>query len=220
MYYRKYIDEHTLAAPPKVYRGDGEVILNFDTNPAALVAHEYYPVQPEPVIPEGCVISSESSFSLITMTEEQEVELVTPEELDKDGNVIAPAGKETREVSIDASYIAAKWRYDRTDSPQAEARDVAECQIVKVIYDLAKKYDAFTELYEMENVSIPSLIQLAVDKGVSQEDLQQTMTTATVYALQLLAVTGGTWAAAWDALKIRFGELLEDIAQAETGDVE
>lgn len=108
---------------------------------------------------------------------------------------------------------AAQERMERIR--QAEARNVgrdnAEKAIVGAIASLAVKYNALAELASIEDISIPSLLELANEKGVTTSDLQGTMTLVQIYVLQLQAVTGGTWAECWDGLKSRFAAWLLEI---------
>lgn len=90
-------------------------------------------------------------------------------------------------------------------------RDNAEKAIVGAIASLAVKYNALEDLANIGDVSIPALLALANEKGVTPADLQNTMSLVQIYVLQLQAVEGGTWADCWDGLKERFATWLAEI---------
>ena len=101
--------------------------------------------------------------------------------------------------------------------PDTTERDKAEKAIVKVIVDLAQRYDALNELARLEDVSIPTLLEVATRYGVTAADLQGAETSILILARPLEAVTGGTWGEAWDGLKSRFAGYLEQLLEQTGG---
>jgi hypothetical protein len=101
----------------------------------------------------------------------------------------------------------------RAATEAAEARNAAELAIVTEIATLAKKYNATQELATIEDVTIPALSRLAVQKNVSTEDWNNLITAITPLKWQLEALVGGTWAECWTGLKSRFPEYLQKLQQ-------
>lgn len=93
-------------------------------------------------------------------------------------------------------------------------RDDAEKAIVGAIAALARKYDAMADLANIGDVTIPALLALANEKGVTPADLQNTMSLVQIYVLQLQAVEGGTWQECWDGIKSRWSTWLAEINAA------
>lgn len=99
----------------------------------------------------------------------------------------------------------------RAASEAAEARNATELSIVGEIAALAKKYNAVQDLALIEDVTIPTLTRLAVQKKVSTEDWNNLITAITPLKWQLEALVGGTWAECWAGLKSRFPEYLQQL---------
>ena len=95
--------------------------------------------------------------------------------------------------------------------PDTTLRDNAEKAIVSAIMGLAYKYDALSDLADMQDITIPNLQALAAGKGVPQEEFGALITALTPYKWQLEAVTGGTWAECWEGLKSRFRDIMQSM---------
>lgn len=95
--------------------------------------------------------------------------------------------------------------------PDTTERDNAEKAIVAAIKALAVKYDALDDLKALNDITIPTLTELAVEKGVPMEEFGALITGLTPYKWQLEAVVGLTWAECWEGLKSRFAQWLEEI---------
>lgn len=95
--------------------------------------------------------------------------------------------------------------------PDTSERDNAEKAIVAAIAALAQKYDAIQDIASMEDITIPNLRALAVEKGVPDEEFGALITTLTPYKWQLEAVTGLVWADCWEGLKSRFMQWMQEI---------
>ena len=110
---------------------------------------------------------------------------------------------------ISWKYLAAHgWTRRDEPDPQPEEdtsqRDAAERAIVAAIRALAEKYDATADVEALDDITIPALTELASRRHVAEADLASTMLAVQIQVLQLQAVTGLTWADAWDGLKSRF----------------
>lgn len=212
--HRKFVDEHTLLIPPRTYRSENEIILNFDSSPEQMVAHHYYPVDPEPQIPEGYQISDESVFTFHEIYHEDIVTVVeSSESTDPEtGEVSSSSTPVEQMVMVDDSYIEADWQYEQIPEAPFPERDAAEKQIVGLIFNLAAKYNAVEAVAGLQAIDIPSLMALVQQYQVDPTDMQALMTTISIYVLQLQAVTEGTWSEAWDGLKSRFARWFGEIA--------
>lgn len=95
-------------------------------------------------------------------------------------------------------------------TPDTTERDAAEKAIVGRIAALAVKYDALSDLAELQ-LTIPSLLQLAAEKQVTDADMQAVKADVAILVLDLLAKEGGDWASCWDGLKSRFPQWLQEL---------
>lgn len=112
--------------------------------------------------------------------------------------------------------IAQSIGWQKIEEPDStEERDDAERYIVQKIAELADKYSAREALTNLEDISIPTLLQLADEYHVTAEDLQSLEVQVLILARHLEAVTGFTWSETWDGLKSRFRSYLEQILNAE-----
>ena len=110
----------------------------------------------------------------------------------------------------------AGWQFIEEPDPvpmpeDTTERDNAERAIVNAIFALAQKYDAVEDvknLVQNNSFDIPALLQLTIDKGVTQEDLTVTETNILILARHLEALVGGTWGEAWEGLKSRISSYL------------
>ena len=135
----------------------------------------------------------------------------------KTGNIIAKVPHMIEiEKEFDASYIEViEWEEIQIPAdPIADemlrlkiAKEESEFAIVLLICRLASKYDALEDIAAMEDITIPNLQKLAEAKNVSSSDMMETMMGIQLQVLQLQAVSGGTWADCWKALKDKFQEL-------------
>lgn len=128
----------------------------------------------------------------------------------ENGNTGVTAGASSPVITPEQ---AAQERMERIRQAEIRnaARNEAEKAIVGAIASLAVKYNALEDLANIDNVSIPALLALANEKGVTSADLQNTMSLVQIYVLQLQAVEGGTWADCWDGMKERFAMWLAEI---------
>ena len=94
--------------------------------------------------------------------------------------------------------------------PDTTERDNAEKAIVSRIAALALKYDALADLANLE-LTIPKLLQLAYEKGVTDADMQSVKADVAILVLDLMAKEGGDWAGCWDGLKSRFPQWLQEL---------
>lgn len=110
-----------------------------------------------------------------------------------------------------------RWDY-RAIPPEPEPdtteRDDAEKAIVGRIAQLAVKYDALSDLAELE-LTIPNLLQLAADKEVTDADLQAVKSDVAILVLDLMAKEGGDWASCWEGMKSRFQQWLEELLSSQ-----
>ena len=215
--YRKFIDSHTLEAPPKTYRAEGVCIFNFDTDPDAMAMYHYYPVYPDPSVPEGQQVSAQSTFTLVPRQCEsaEDVERIVVDTDAETGERTQRTVVETVTVRKDCSYITAEWVYEDIPVPSYPERDEAELMIARSILKLAAKYDAVAALATLDNLSIPGLMALAAQYHVTDEDLHGTETDVLILTRQLEAVTGLSWSDAWDGLKSRLPGYFQQIAQQQ-----
>ncbi len=98
-------------------------------------------------------------------------------------------------------------------TPDTTERDAAEKAIVGRIAALATKYDALSDLAELQ-LTIPSLLQLAAGKQVTDADMQSVKADVAILVLDLMAKEGGDWAGCWDGLKSRFPQWLQELNES------
>ncbi len=100
-----------------------------------------------------------------------------------------------------------------TPTPDTTERDAAEKAIVGLIAALAVKYNALSDMAQLiaeDDLTIPSLMELAASKEVPNEELGALIAEITPYKWQLEAVTGFTWAECWIGLKSRFLQWMQE----------
>jgi hypothetical protein len=66
-------------------------------------------------------------------------------------------------------------------------------------------------LNALDDITIPSLLGLAQEFNVSEEDLTKTETNILILSRHLEAITGQSWADTWNGLKSRFANYLAEI---------
>ena len=219
-----------------VYPQDAEFagIPNWRTNEPAQRRRGYMPLVGEPEDREGFT-ARPSKWHVVPQSiikhEPRREDPVTKEPFMEDVMEEDPETHEMKKVdqrqvtrdtpvTFDKSYIQVdEYEYDEIPAPEPEPvpdttlRDDAEKAIVGAIVALAQKYDALGDLAAMEDINIPSLQALAAEKGVPDEEFGVLITSLTPYKWQLEAVTGLVWAEAWDGLKSRFAQWMQEINQ-------
>lgn len=76
---------------------------------------------------------------------------------------------------------------------------------------MVEKYGAMNALQELDDITIPSLLGLAEEFNVSEEDLTKVETKILILSRHLEAITGLPWAETWNGLKSRFSNYLSEI---------
>lgn len=99
----------------------------------------------------------------------------------------------------------------RAADERDKSRNDAEFAIVSAIMTLAREHDAVQDIIAMEDVTIPTLTELANTKGVTPAEWSGLISKLTPLQWQLTAVAGGTWAECWQGLKSRFPMYVEQI---------
>lgn len=202
--YRKLIDEHTLEAPPHIYKGNGVVIFNFDRNEALMKQHGYYPVYPDPVIPENQQISSQSTFTFVPLEREEIIE--------------SEDSSSSESIMHDDSYISAEWIYEDVPVEAFPERDEAETMMAQRILALVMKYNAMEDFQRMEDITIPGLLALAQQYQVTSEDLHDAETEILILARHLEAITELSWSDTWAGFKSRFPGYMATLLKPSSSD--
>ena len=208
--YAHYVSETEVTYPrAEEFRG----IPNWLSNDSALRKRGYVPLTEVPEPKEGMRIVLDG-FERVERTRtrvEPRPYVIVDWHEDPDTHEQRKTGEHTEwmntEITLDDSYIrVTASHYEEIPAPEppdTSERDNAERAIVGRIADLAMKYDAMEDIAELE-LSIPSLLQLAERKGVTDADMQAVKADVAILVLDLMAKEGGTWQSCWDGLRSRF----------------
>lgn len=195
-------------------------IPHYETNEPACRKRGYMPLEGEPEPREGYTAEPQ-----IWHTEHREITRIEPRqvivedwETDPETGERRKVGEHTEmqdtEITLDKSAICVdSWEYVEIPippEPDTSERDNAEKAIVGRIAALALKYDALSDLAGLE-ITIPNLLALAAEKGVTDADLQAVKSDVAILVLDLMAKEGGDWAGCWEGLKSRFVQWMEEI---------
>lgn len=144
--------------------------------------------------------------------------------LDEDGNRHSYLPRIWKGLTPFTGQLAIEKGWTRIDQidpvPEPEdttERDGAERLIVGLIVELARRYDAVSELTRLTDITIPALLDVATRYGVTPADLQSAETNILILARHLEAITGMTWGETWDGLKSRFSGYLTVILNQNDG---
>jgi len=200
--YAKIVNDKLQYPSPLEFIG----VPNYMTNDPLLRDKEYLPLVGEPEEQEGY------------MAEPSEWHVVNQSGTRTEMRQTSPDSKELEEtlVILDTSYIQIDlWNYVELPVDNSnEVRDNAEKAIVGRILALVNKYDALDGLEALlPDITIPSLLGLATEQGVSTEDLMATESDVSILVLDLMAKEGGTWQDCWEHLKLRFGAIVTELLQ-------